>query len=170
MPWPESGLYRTTRALPGNEKEIPAGALVYVGRRTTQRFVVRPHDNRLNRWFWHDPVVTLTDQAWCASLVDLPLEGFYTLPEEITFSGGGRWLKNAVVQLGYNEDGQAIIFVGERRDGGKENALYFSDRGMMIDDALMRRLQWAPILPTGPNGEELDDDEPSETESRGGVN
>ena len=169
MPWPESGLYRTTRALPGHEKEIPAEALIYIGRKAGHRFVVRPHDNRQNRWFWHDPVVTLSDQAWCSTLVDLPLEGFYTLPEEITFTEGGRWLKNAIVQLGYNEDGRPIVFVAEQPEGGTQNALYFSDRGMLIDDALMRRMEWAPILPTGANGEELEDDNEA-TEPRGVVN
>jgi len=168
MPWPESGLYRTTRALAGHEKDIPAESLVYIGRKGGQRFVVRPHDNRQNRWFWHDPVVTLTNQEWCSTLVTLPVEGFYTLPEEIAFSGGGRWLKNAIVQLGYNEDGRPILFIAERHEGAKENGLLFSDRGMLIDDTLMVRLQWAPILPTGPKGEELDEDAPIAT--RGTMN
>jgi hypothetical protein len=168
MPWPESGLYRTSRALAGHEKDIPAESLVYIGRKGAQRFVVRPHDNRLNRWYWHDPVVSLTDEAWCSTLVTLPVEGFYTLPEEIAFSGGGRWLKNAIVQLGYNEDGRPIIFIAERHEGTKENSLHFSDRGMLIDDSLMVRLVWAPILPTGPAGEDLDDAERRVT--RGVVN
>jgi len=29
----------------------------------------------------------------------------------------------------------------------EENVLRFSDRGLLIDDALLARLQWAPILP-----------------------
>ena len=74
-------------------------------------------------------------------------EGFYTLPQDLDFEGGGRWLKNAVVQLGYNGEGQGIIFVGEQREGDTQNALYFSDRGMMVDDGLLDRLIWAPILP-----------------------
>ena len=37
--------------------------------------------------------------------------------------------------------------VAEQRDGDETNALYFSDRGMMIDDTLLDRLTWAPILP-----------------------
>lgn len=170
MPWPESGLYRTTTPLPGHEDAIPQGVLVYVGRRQGQRFVVRPHDNRNNRWYWHDPVVPLKNEPWCRTLVSLPLEGFYTLPEEITFAGGGRWLNNAIVQLGYNEEGQAIIFVAEMHEGHKQNALFFSDRGMVIDDALLHRLVWAPILPLGPNGEELDDGEPDPVEARTIVN
>ena len=64
------------------------------------------------------------------------------------FEGGGRWVKGAIVQLGYNETGQGILFVGEWRDDGEENALYFSDRGLLIADELLERLVWAAILPT----------------------
>jgi hypothetical protein len=56
-------------------------------------------------------------------------------------------LKNAIVQLGYNERGQGILFVAEQREGAPENALYFSDRGLLIDDGMLERLVWAPILP-----------------------
>ncbi|MEM9696950.1 MAG: hypothetical protein AAGA56_30720, partial [Myxococcota bacterium] len=79
--------------------------------------------------------------------VKLPPEGFYTLPEELSFEGGGRWLKNAIIQLGYNQEGKGIIFVGEQRDSEERNILVFSDRGRLIDDSLLNRLVWAPILP-----------------------
>src|SRR5690606_39735992 len=69
------------------------------------------------------------------------------LPETIEFEGGGRWLKNAIVQLGYNGEGKGIIFVAESRDSSEQNALFFSDKGMMIDDRMLERLTWAPILP-----------------------
>ena len=74
-------------------------------------------------------------------------EGFYTLPEDISMEGGGRWLKGAIVQLGFNEKGQGILFVAERRDAETANALYFSERGTIIDDRMLERLVWAPILP-----------------------
>jgi len=54
------------------------------------------------------------------------------------------------VQLGYNENGQGILFVGEWPEDGEENALRFSDRGLLIDDSLLGRLVWAPILPVRP--------------------
>ena len=69
------------------------------------------------------------------------------MPEAVSFEGGGKWLKNAIVELGYNERGQGILFVGEWREEGSENSLTFSDRGLMIDDAMLARLVWAPILP-----------------------
>jgi hypothetical protein len=74
-------------------------------------------------------------------------EGFYTLPERIELEGGGFWLKNAIVQLGYNERGRAIIFVAQRQDDSEQNVLTFSDRGLLVSDDLLGRLEWAPILP-----------------------
>ena len=146
---PEPGLYRTTQPLPGHEEAIPAGVLVYVGQPQNGgvKFVVRPGNNRRNRWFWGDPTTPLRSPSWAKTLKRLPSEGFYTLPDSIELDGGGRWLKNAIVQLGYNEKGQGIIFVGEWHEDGTENALVFSDRGMMIDDNMLARLTWAPILP-----------------------
>jgi hypothetical protein len=146
---PEPGLYRTTQALPGHEDAIPAGALIYLGQPQNGgvKFVVRPADNRRNRWFWRDPTVPLRSPTWAKTLKALPSEGFYTLPEPIDFEGGGRWLKNALVQLGYNENGQGILFVGEWQEDGADNTLRFSDRGLLIEDSLLAKLIWAPILP-----------------------
>ena len=64
--------------------------------------------------------------------------------------GGGRWLKGAIVQLGYNEIGQGILFVAEWREEAEENALYFRDRGLMAQESMLNRLIWAPILPVKP--------------------
>jgi len=144
---PANGLYRTTTAMPGNEDAFPANVLVYIGEKAGQKFVVRPGQNKNNRWFWGEPTTALRSPTWSRTLKKLPSEGFYTLPEELTFDGGGRWLKNALVQLGYNAEGQGILFVGESRDTSEENALYFSDKGMIIKDELLDRITWAPILP-----------------------
>ncbi len=142
------GLYRTTLALPGHEEAIPAAALVYVGQRSTgQRFVVRPGANRKNRWFWGDPTLPLPAGTWAWSLRPLPAEGFYTLPETMELGQGGRWLKNAIVQLGYNESGRGILFIAEDHTDNAANVLTFSNRGRIIEDALLDRLIWAPILP-----------------------
>ncbi len=148
MKKPDPGLYRTTQPYPGKEDAFPAGVLVYIGVPSSgMPFVVRPGANRNNRWFWGDPTTPLRAMGWTESLVKLPPEGFYTLPEELSFEGGGRWLKNAVVQLGYNEEGKGIIFVGEQHESEERNLLVFSDRGRLVDDKLLNRLVWAPILP-----------------------
>jgi hypothetical protein len=146
---PDPGLYRTTQAMPGHEDAFPAGVLVYVGQPQNGgvKFVVRPGQNRRNRWFWGEPTTPLRSPSWAKTLRRLPSEGFYTLPDPIELEGGGRWLKNAIVQLGYNENGQGIVFVGEWREDGTENALYFSDRGLVVQDPMLDRLVWAPILP-----------------------
>jgi hypothetical protein len=146
---PDPGLYRTTEPYPGQEAAFPAGVIVYVGQPSNGgvKFVVRPGQNRNNRWFWGEPTTPLRSPTWARTLKALRSEGFYTLPQDLDFEGGGRWLKNAIVQLGYNGEGQGIIFVGEQREGDTQNALYFSDRGMMVDDGLLDRLIWAPILP-----------------------
>jgi hypothetical protein len=135
--------------MPGHEDEFPADALIYVGQSQNGggKFAVRPAENRRNRWFWRDPITPLRSPTWAKTLRALPSEGFYTLPETLEFDSGGRWVKNAIVELGYNEKGQGILFVAEWRDEGTENALFFSSRGMMIKDELLSRLQWAPILP-----------------------
>jgi hypothetical protein len=147
---PDPGLYRTTQPLPGHEDAFPAGVLVYVGQPQNggTKFVVRPGDNRRNRWFWGEPTTPLRSPSWAKTLRRLPTEGFYTLPDTLEFPGGARWVKNAIVELGYNAEGKGILFVGEWREDGTENALHFSDRGMLIEDKLLDRLIWAPILPT----------------------
>src|SRR5688572_27956983 len=133
---PDPGLYRTTEPYPGNEGAFPAGVLVYVGQPANGgvKFIVRPGQNRNNRWFWGDPTTPLRSPTWARTLKKLRPEGSYTLPEEVPMEGGGRWLKNAIVQLGYNGSGEGIIFVGELRDSEEANALYFSDRGVRVSD------------------------------------
>jgi len=150
LDFPDPGLYRTTQPMPGQEDAFPADALIYLGQSQNGggKFIVRPTENRRNRWYWREPTTALRSPTWAKTLKALPSEGFYTLPETLDFDGGGRWVKNAIVELGYNEKGQGILFVAEWRDDGTENALHFSTRGMLVKDDLLARLQWAAILPT----------------------
>jgi hypothetical protein len=147
---PDPGLYRTTQPFPGHEEQFPAQVLVFVGQNTNGggHFVVRPGANRRNRWFWGDPTTPLRSPTWAKTLKPLPPEGFYVLPETLELDGGGKWLKGALIELGYNEKGQGIAFVAEWREDSEENALFFSDRGIILTDALLDRLIWTPILPT----------------------
>ncbi|HEX6243935.1 MAG TPA: hypothetical protein VFZ61_23630 [Polyangiales bacterium] len=148
-----SGLYRTTQAHPFDPTAIPEGALVFVGDAPSGggQFVVRPGRNVHNRWYWGEPTTPLpSDPLWVRTLRRLPAEGFYTLPEDLRVGDTGVWRKNAIVQLGYNPEGQGILFVGERHEGLEVNALFFSDRGVRIPDELLYRLTWAPILPVSP--------------------
>jgi len=146
---PDPGLYRTTKPYPGHEGEIPENVLVYVGQNQTTgaTFVVRPGNNRNNRWYWGEPTIPLRSTIWAQTLVPLAPEGFYILPQNIETSDGGRWVKGAIVQLGYNREGQGILFVAERHDAEERNVLVFSERGIIVDDAMLQRLTWAAILP-----------------------
>lgn len=143
-----AGLYRTTTPMPGHEEAVPARVLVFVGQRTGgQRFVVRPGSNRKNRWFWSEPTLPLPPGGWMWTLYALPREGFYTLPETIELERGGRWLKGAIVQLGYNDAGRGIAFIAEQHEASSDNVLTFASRGRLLEDTLLERLVWAPILP-----------------------
>jgi hypothetical protein len=146
-----AGLYRTTQSHPFDPARIPQDALVFVGDADNGgQFVVRPGRNVHNRWYWGEPVTPLTDPLWERTLKRLPAEGFYTLPEDLRVGDSGMWRKNAIVQLGYNPEGEGIVFVGERHEGLEVNALFFSERGIRITDDLLFRLLWAPILPVTP--------------------
>jgi hypothetical protein len=146
---PDPGLYRTTQPLPGHEQEFPAGVLIYLGQSQNggSKFVVRPAQNRNNRWYWGEPTTPLRSPSWAKTLRRLPSEGFYTLPRTLELEGGGRWLEHAIVQLGYNAEGRGIVFIAERRDEEDANALFFSDQGLSVDDTVLEQLVWAPILP-----------------------
>jgi hypothetical protein len=145
---PKPGLYRTTQPYPSQENELPAQSLVYVGVREegSLPFVVRPAQNHRNEWFWSDPVYPLRSPTWGKSLVPLPPEGFYLLPEDFSPGEGVRWPRNAIVQLGFNQRGQGILFLAERHVSGEHNVLAFSPRGVLINDTLLRRLVRAPVL------------------------
>lgn len=146
---PDPGLYRTTQPYPGHEDQIPANVLVYVGSPANGglNFVVRPGNNRKNQWFWGEPTIPIRAASWGKTLKALPPEGFYILPNDLDLGEGGRWVKNAIVQLGYNGEGRGILFVGERHETEDRNLLVFSDKGVVIDDGLLSRLTWAAILP-----------------------
>ena len=149
---PSEGLHRCAQAHPSYPDRLPASSLIYVGKREGVHFAVCPNQNVHNQWYWREPVTPLPADdakaiAWVRTLTKLPSEGFYTLPETLTFEGGGRWLKGAIVQLGYSSEGKGILFVAERRSPAQTNALFFSTKGKLIQDELLWRLRWAPILP-----------------------
>jgi hypothetical protein len=149
-----TGLYRTTQPYPFAPESFPVNCLVYIGENESGMFVVIPYRNDNNRWMWQEPTTPLTDEVWASTLKRLPTEGFYNLPETIEFPKGGKWIANAIVQLGYNLQGGAILFVGEHRLAAPENALFFSSQGHPISDELLLRLRWAPVLPVRGGGEQ----------------
>jgi hypothetical protein len=140
---PECGLYRTTRALPGNEEKIPGGTLVYFHNHSESGplpSVLAPDHNILNRWHFHGPAIEFRGVSWAESLERVPSEGFYVLTEELPFEGG-RWPKNTLVQLGYTRSADPILFVARVRSRLDENDLFFSDKGVGVDRAVLSNLQ-----------------------------
>jgi hypothetical protein len=125
---------------------IPSNAIVYVGVGSTGvHFVVRPTERVRNRWVWTEPVVLLRSVTWPDTLRPLPQEGFYLLPDTLEV-GGARWLRGSLVQLGFDETGRGLLWIGEDRDDEPRSTLVFGQDGMRIDDMLLERLVWVPVL------------------------
>jgi hypothetical protein len=130
---PPCGLYRTSKPLPDHEDVIPSGILVYFHNHSDSGLpvVITPEHNVLNRWHFHGAGIPFRGLSWADSLVKLPAEGFYSLRKQLDFEGGS-WPKAALVQLGYTNKGEPILFIAQVRAQLVENDLYFSDRGVGI--------------------------------------
>ena len=132
----QPGIYKTTKFLPGNEAEIAPNMLVLI--RTDGEFapasVLKPIRNENNVWRFGMPGIHIpaTSLNWGETLVKVPHEGFYRLTREHSFGDEGKWLKNAIVQLGYTRSGEPILFIAQRRNPLVSNDLHFSDRGVKM--------------------------------------
>ena len=131
------GIYRTTKYLPGQEAQVGPNQLVLI--RTDGEFapasVLLPVQNLNNQWRFQMPGIKIppTSLNWYQTLTKLPHEGFYRLLREFTFGEKGRWLKNAIVQLGYTRAADPILFIAQRRNPLVSNDLFFSDKGVKIE-------------------------------------
>jgi hypothetical protein len=130
---PNCGLFRTTKALPEHEADIPANTLIYFHNHSDSGLpvVVVPDHNIMNRWHFHGAGIPFRGLSWADTLVKLPSEGFYSLRRQLDFDGGS-WPKATLVQLGYNKSGDPILFIAQQRATLQENDLFFSDRGVGI--------------------------------------
>jgi hypothetical protein len=147
------GIYKTTKFLPGHEAEIAPNMLVLI--RTDGEFapasVLVPVSNTNNQWRFQMPGVKIPGNSlnWGNTLIKLPHEGFYRLLQELSFGENGRWLKNAIVQLGYTRAGEPILFIAQRRSPLVANDLFFSDKGVKVEmsdivgpNAMVEALTW----------------------------
>lgn len=132
---PDCGLYRTEKALPGHEAQVPAGALVYFHNHSQGSplpSVIVPDHNVHNRWHFHGPAIeSIRNPSWVEALEKMPSEGFYSLRRELTFDGG-KWPKGSLVQLGYTRAADPILFIARVRARLDENDLFFSDKGVGV--------------------------------------
>lgn len=146
----EPGIYRTIEYLPGHEAQVGPDQLVLI--RTDGEFapasVLLPVRNEFNQWKFQMPGIKIppTATSWGESLVKLRHEGFYRLTREFTFGEKGRWVENAIVQLGYTRKAEPILFIAQRRSPITNNELWFSDKGVKIEpnevDSLLAPLAW----------------------------
>ncbi|MFN7132629.1 MAG: hypothetical protein ACK4N5_11150 [Myxococcales bacterium] len=148
--FPACGIYRTGQPL----GEIPAGRLVYFHNHGDPGpGIYLPKGWQLNRAQWHAGGTTVPDAAWASTLQPLAPEGFYRVETPFTCCEKNcrTYEKELLVQLGYNGEGEAILFVPEWTPSG----LAIPVTGNMISQALTKRLvplrvQSAPELEKGP--------------------
>ena len=136
---PPCGLYRTTRPL----DSVPAGRLVYFHNHGDPGAgIYLPRDWTSNRARWHQQGFTVPDAEWTQSLEALAPEGLYRVLERFHCCEKRcrAFEENQLVQLGYNGEADALLFVPEWTDGG----LGLPERGNKIDPERVKRL--APLV------------------------
>ena len=133
---PPCGLYKTTVAI----AEVPAGRLVSFHNHGTPGpgvYLPEGWSNNLARFSKRG--ITLPDLALAASLSPLPVEGFYVVTEPFTCCAQlcRTYAIHALVQLGYNAAGDAILFSPSLGPTG----VLLPTRGVKIDDEHFAKLQ-----------------------------
>jgi hypothetical protein len=138
---PKCGLYRTTRALPGDDK-IPAGILVNFHNHSDEGppVVHLPAFSSFNRWQWEKKAHPIRERVWLETLRPLLLEGYYILREDLEFDDA-TWPAQSLVQLGYDRAGTPIAFLAQRRFHLAENTLFFADHGIPLDERRLAILE-----------------------------
>ena len=151
---PSCGLYRTTKPLPEHEAEFPAGALVYFHNHSDSGLpvVVAPDHNIMNEWHFHGAGTPFRGLSWADSLVKMPDQGFYSLRKQLDFEGGS-WPKGTLVQLGYTREGEALLFIAQKRAQRADNSLWFAEGGVRLAQERLSILEplsiYAEPLPEG---------------------
>lgn len=133
---PKCGIFRTTKPLPGQAQQVPAGRLIYFHNHSQQGMpmLLLPKDNQNNRWSWNDKGYLIKDPTYPGTLVPLLAEGLYTL--RATFTVDGKSIpEKALVQLGYNQAAEPILFMGR----WEENSIQFLNRGLKAPDTSVFR-------------------------------
>lgn len=131
------GLYRTTRPIGDS---VPAGALVYYhDHGDPGPGVYLPRQWRNNKAVFHDKGTTIPDPAYAETLQPLPEEGFYRVVRAFYCCQKQcqHFDEEMLVQLGYNGDAEAILFLPELIDG----ALAVPSRGTKVDEERLSRIR-----------------------------
>jgi hypothetical protein len=93
----------------------------------------------LNRVKWQSRGRTIPDDAWAGSLEGLPAEGLYRVTEAFFCCDQQcvKFPKNQLVQLGYDGEANAILFVPEWSAKG----LGFPERGTRLEPSRFKKLE-----------------------------
>lgn len=136
MQLPPCGLYRTTGAIGG----IPSGRLVYFHNHGDPGpGLYLPTGWTRNRVEVSDRGTTLTDNSLLRYLEPLPPEGLYRVTEAFHCCERKctQFEPETLVELGYNGEGQAIVFLPELVDG----EMVIPTSGTAIDHARLVSLK-----------------------------
>ncbi len=118
---------------------MPAGRLVYFHNHGDPGpGVYLPGGWELNRAHWEERGHTIPSPGWAATLVPLPAEGFYRVVEPFACCEQRcrTYETDLLVQLGYDAEAQALLFVPEWTAAG----LAIPEVGIRIDADHLGRL------------------------------
>ena len=126
---PPCGIYRTTRPI---GDAVPAGIMVYYhnhGEPGPGVYMVRQWKN--NKAVFQEGGTTVPDEQYARSLEPLAPEGFYRVAEPFYCCEKKCQLyeEDVLVQLGYNGDAEALLFLPELMEG----ALVVPEEGKFVD-------------------------------------
>ena len=149
---PPCGLYKTGMALTSDPASVPAGRLVMFHNHSDKDmpFVQLPRENVNNTWDFNPigPGIG-DDEAFIGSLQPLKPQGVYVLSQDIA-TGSASLPAGTLVQLGYNRDGDPILFTGYWHEG----RIAFPSKGYRFEDpGILDNLQTA-FLASQPKEEE----------------
>lgn len=134
---PPCGLYRTTKQI---NEGIPAGRLVYFHNHGNPRAgVYYPEKWVTNRAVFSERGTMVPEKFDGAGLHPLPAEGFYRVTAKFHCCPKKcvEYQPDTFVQLGYNGEGKALVFVPELGTG----MINVPERGMFVDDDGLVNLQ-----------------------------
>ncbi len=135
MALPPCGLYRTTAAI----GEVPAGRFVYFHNHGDPGpGIYTPSAWNHNRATFHRRGVTLPDVELAATLHPLPREGLYRVVRDFTCCEQRcrTFASESLVQLGYNGEGRAIVFLPTLTEAG----VALPASGTLIEDDRLANL------------------------------
>ena len=146
---PPCGLYVTGKALAKDPEFLPEGRLVMFHNHSKQNqpFVQIPKNNEHNTWSFQDEGPGLGDDPeFIEALIPRKMQGIYFLRRTLD-TGKETIAAQSIVQLGYNLNGDPILFPGYFEDG----AIRFPHAGLRFEtmQILEELVPEAPIRVAG---------------------